>query len=1077
MQALTACLSLLLTALLPAPSAVAAVPAGFAETVLATDLRLGTGMEFAPDGRLFVLSQDGVVRIVSDGRLLPTPFLRLPGVDARGERGLLGLTFDPAFAVNGYVYLYYTVGGTSPHNRVSRVVASGDVALTSGGALVETVLMELEPLRSDSFIHNGGALAFGPDGMLHIAVGDNAAGARAQTLDNRFGKILRIARNGTVPLDNPFVGRGAEGANRAIWALGLRNPFALTFSRAGVLHINDVGQNAWEEVDVGRAGANYGWPTTEGPTTDSRFTSPLYAYAHSGTGVTGCAITGGAFYEPPVPGYPSDHVGDYFFADYCSNWIKRRDASGTVSDVVTSSAANPIAVEVGPDGDVHYLTRRPDSGSTLVRVDFTGGSAATITGQPSSTTVSVGEPAVFSVTAVGAAPLSYQWQRNGVDLPGATAATYRLASATSADSGARFRVVVRNATSTATSAAATLTVTSDRRPSAVISTPAAGATYAGGTTITFAGSGSDPEDGTLPATALTWRIDFHHADHTHPFLPPVSGVSSGSAAVPVSGHVDSNVWYRIHLQVRDSAGLVGESFRDVVPRTAGLTVTTVPAGLRVDVDGQPRTAPYTESAVVGLRRSLAAPLVQQAGGVEYEFAGWSDGGAASHDITTAATATTYTATYRARGRILTLTPAADTTARQQAPTTAGGALSSLAADTQSVTGDPATRVTSYVRFSVPALAAGESIASAALSLQVTNATGDGPELWRTADSWSESALTWAAGQPARTGTAAVGDFGSMATGRVSTSVTGVTGAGQVSLQLFADSGDGVTVASREAVAESRPQLRLLVRTASGPSAPTSVTAVRSDAARTATLRWAPPTTDGGTAITGYRVSRDGFDTAAVGPWSTTVAATARELTFTGLAPGSTYLLAVQAVTAGTTGPAGTALVTMAGRTLTLVATADTMAREQVPTTAYGSATTLLADGQEVSGVPSRVSSYLRFPVPALAAGESVAASRLVLRVTNPTTDGPVLWRTATSWSESALTWSSGQPVRTGTAAVGDFPALANGRATTQVAGVTGAGEVSLQLHAPTGDGVAFSSREVPAAADRPTLVVSVAPPP
>ena len=818
MQAFLLCLGTLLAGLVaPAAPATAAVPAGFSEVTLSSSIRLGTAMAFAPDGRLFVLGQNGVVRIVKGGQVLSTPFVTIPDVDWRGERGLGGIAFDPAFAFNGYVYVYYSRddGVVPAHNRISRFVAQGDVAAkTASGAPAETVLMDLEPLSPDSLLHNGGAMGFGPDGKLYVTVGDNGFGTRAQQLTNRFGKVLRLNPDGSIPADNPFIAQGAQGANRAIWAIGLRNPFSLTFSRSGVMHVNDVGQDAWEEVNVGRAGANYGWPTTEGPTTASGITSPLYAYGHTGTGVSGCAITGGAFYEPATPTYPSDYAGDYFFADYCSNWIKRRDASGAVSDFVTASSPNPVDVEVGPDGDLYYLTRRSDLNSSLVRVDFTPGSAVTITSQPSSLRVSVGEPAAFTVAAVGAAPLSYQWQRNGVAITGATAATYRLSTTTTADSGARFRVVVRNGTSSATSAEATLTVTTDRRPTASIAAPSVGATYAGGDVITYSGAASDPEDGTLPGSALTWRVDFHHADHTHPFLPPVTG-SGGTFTIPTGGHLDSNVFYRVHLSAVDSAGLVGTASRDVVPRTAPFTVTTSPAGLQVEVDGQPRTAPHSEAgAVVGLRRTLSARPVQTVGGREYEFVGWSDGGAATHEVTVPSAATTYTASYRLRA--LVLTPVADTMARQQAPTTGSGSVTGLWSDGQEVGGDTTSRMTSYLRFTVPALAAGESISGARLSLQVTNGTPNGPAVRRTGTSWSESGLTWNSGQPALSSTAAVGNFGSMGTGRLSTALSGITGAGDVSLQLYAEVDDGMQFTSREtSTTADRPQLVLTITTSAG----------------------------------------------------------------------------------------------------------------------------------------------------------------------------------------------------------------------------------------------------------------------
>src|SRR6202008_2308312 len=210
--------------------------------------------------------------------LLPTPFLTLT-VDSSGERGLLGIAFDPNFVSNQLGYVYYTATTPAVHNRISRFTASGDVALAGS----EVVLMDL-PNLSSATNHNAGSLHFGPDGNLYVAVGDNANGANSQSLSTRLGKMLRITSTGGIPNDNPFF-NVAPGHNRAIWALGRRNPFAFAF-QAGVgrMFINDVGQGTWEEIDDGIAGSNYGWPTCEGFCTPPNpgFRDPIFVYANAG---------------------------------------------------------------------------------------------------------------------------------------------------------------------------------------------------------------------------------------------------------------------------------------------------------------------------------------------------------------------------------------------------------------------------------------------------------------------------------------------------------------------------------------------------------------------------------------------------------------------------------------------------------------------------------------------------------------------------------------------------------------------------------------------------------------------------
>ena len=196
-------------------------------------------MQFAPDGRLFVCEQGGRLRVIKNGTLLSAPFVTVT-VSATGERGLLGVAFDPNFATNRYVYVYYTATLPAIHNRISRFTANGDVAVAGS----ETVILELDNL-SGATNHNGGALAFGPDGKLYAAVGENAAGANAQSFSNLLGKILRINKDGTIPTDNPIF-LTASGRNRAIWALGLRNPFTFAFKPGGAeMFINDVGENTW----------------------------------------------------------------------------------------------------------------------------------------------------------------------------------------------------------------------------------------------------------------------------------------------------------------------------------------------------------------------------------------------------------------------------------------------------------------------------------------------------------------------------------------------------------------------------------------------------------------------------------------------------------------------------------------------------------------------------------------------------------------------------------------------------------------------------------------------------------------
>jgi glucose/arabinose dehydrogenase len=447
----------------------ATVPAGFGDSAYATGIAGATAMAFAPDGRLFVARQAGPLRVVTRSAsgtpsLQPTPFLTVT-TDSTGERGLLGVAFDPSFMTNGRVYVYYTVvEGSIRYNRVSYFEAADadpDPSVYTPGNTArpgsEVPILRLENLGPTN--HNGGAIHFGPDGKLYVAVGENAVRDNARTLNNRLGKMLRINADGSIPEDNPFY-NVATGDNRAIWALGLRNPYTFAFQPGtGRMFINDVGEVSWEEISDGVAGANYGWPAIEGYRTNQTLPSigtyvdPLLAYDHSANG--GIAITGGAFYNPPVSNFPPEYVGKYFYSDFGRPWIRFVDPSTNRPPVNAFAAGigSPVDLQVGPDGALYYLYR--GSGGGVGRINY---AAPRIETQPASATVDQGAPATFTVGAVGVAPLAYQWRRDGAVIPGATGASYTLASTTAADSGARFSVVVTNSAGSATSADAVLTV-------------------------------------------------------------------------------------------------------------------------------------------------------------------------------------------------------------------------------------------------------------------------------------------------------------------------------------------------------------------------------------------------------------------------------------------------------------------------------------------------------------------------------------------------------------------------------------------------------------------------------------------
>jgi glucose/arabinose dehydrogenase/PKD repeat protein len=346
----------------------AAVPAGFTDEPVATLGVPTTALAFTPDGRLLITTQGGALRIYQGGALLTTPALTFPAssICTNSERGLLGVAVDPAFAETGYIYLFYTFekpGGTCV-NRVSRfVLPDGNVI----NPATELVLVDSMPSPAGN--HNAGDVHFGRDGYLYISIGDGGcdhagdsgcAGANDAARDEHVltGKILRITRDGNVPLDNPFQGPGTARCNATAettpgnqcwetFGWGLRNPFRIAFdpNAAGTrFFVNDVGQGLWEEIDEGTAGADYGWNLCEGAHNNNSDAAcsnqppghvpPVYDYRHGvaipgTTSPTNCnSITGGAFaLNGAWPGFD----GSYLFGDFVCGEIFKLTFSGSWS--------------------------------------------------------------------------------------------------------------------------------------------------------------------------------------------------------------------------------------------------------------------------------------------------------------------------------------------------------------------------------------------------------------------------------------------------------------------------------------------------------------------------------------------------------------------------------------------------------------------------------------------------------------------------------------------------------------------------------------------------------------------------
>jgi glucose/arabinose dehydrogenase len=340
-------------------------PDNYAWETVISGLDRPVDLQHAGDGsgRLFIIEKVGRIRVFQDGQLLDTPYLNITDRVGSGgnEQGLLGLAFHPNYAVNGLLFVNYT--DTSGDTVISRFRVTGDsnVADHTG----ETVLLRVsQPFRN----HNGGVLAFGPDGYLYAGLGDGGSAGdpqgNGQRLDTLLGKILRLdvdsAEPYAIPPDNPF---GNE-----IWAYGLRNPWRMSFdSQTGDFYIGDVGQNQWEEIDYLSAGTsggtNFGWNYFEGthpyegsPPQGAQLVPPVVEYNHS----QGCSVTGGYVYRGAMP----EWNGIYLYADYCSGivWGLIRSDGGWQNQVLFSGVGRITSFGQDESGEVYLIL---DSGQIL----------------------------------------------------------------------------------------------------------------------------------------------------------------------------------------------------------------------------------------------------------------------------------------------------------------------------------------------------------------------------------------------------------------------------------------------------------------------------------------------------------------------------------------------------------------------------------------------------------------------------------------------------------------------------------------------------------------------------------------
>ena len=502
------------------------------------------------------------------------------------------------------------------------------------------------------------------------------------------GDVLRVdpATGNGVP-GNPMYNSQNPSSNASrIIGYGLRNPFRFTF-RPGTseLWVGDVGWNTWEEVNrmttpTPSTAVNFGWPCYEGAGRQSSYdganlniceslytagsaTGPYYAYQHGvsvvdGDGCplnTGSVISAISFYAGGA--YPGSYNGALFFGDHSRNciWAMLPGGNGLPSAsnlraFVVDPNSHPVDLEADPaSGDLFYANF---DGGQIRRIQYLGANnppTAVATANPTS------GPAPLTVQFNGSGssdpdgdPLTYSWDLNGDGTYGdSTAVNPSFTYSTAGTYTVTLKVTDSHGASTV-SAPVTITVGAGNTPPApVIDTPSSSLTWAVGDTINFSGHATDAQDGTLPASALTWTVILRHCTtgcHDH-LVQTFSGVASGSFSAPNHDYPSSLI---IQLQARDSGGMTATTSVTLNPKTVSLTLQSNPTGLRLTESDTTAKTPFTFTAIVNAQITIIAPA-QKFRGKTYTWVSWSDGGAQSHTITAPSTATTYTATYQRGG--------------------------------------------------------------------------------------------------------------------------------------------------------------------------------------------------------------------------------------------------------------------------------------------------------------------------------------------------------------------------------------------------------------------------------------------
>ena len=694
--------SLLVVVVMARHAEAATLPPGFEDQVVASPHE-PVALASLPDGRMLVAQQAGQLVVFKNGQLLSTPALDISGrICSNIERGLVGVAVDPNFSTNRYVYLFYThnkhgacptgvpTDPANPVNRVSRFVMSGDTVDLSS----EKVLIDNVPSPGQ---HNAGDMHFGKDGYLYVSVGDGGCdyagnspgtGCGGQNDASRdthvlLGKILRVTRDGGIPSTNPYLGADSARCNVAgrtdpgkncqeTFAQGLRNPFrfAMDPDASGTRFlIGDVGGAAWEEIDEGKAGADYGWNLCEGAhdnparsgevnCTSAPYTPPVHEYSHTDSG--GCASITGQAFVPTGASWPASYEDSYLFGDYVCNKIfaltpKEGGGFAQTEFATGLGQGGPIDLAFASNGtgQALYYTTFANRGE-VHRITFSGAANQSPTASLQTTSPNYG-PVPLTVNFDGSASkdpdgdaLSYVWDFG--DASAKVTTTTPTTSYTYTQAGTyTAKLSVRDPSGAVSVPATAKVFPGNTPPEPTVDSPASTKLFRVGEQITLRGSATDPQDGQLPDSALSWEVrQWHNGNHYHPFSSGTGNDLQITAPAPedLAATGPGN-----HLQIRltatDSNGLTKTITQELQPNRVNVTFASQPSGLSLLINGTTFATPRTLVSWEGYTIGASAPSPQTLAGTSYAFSSWSDGGSQTHSVLTGASPSTHTATYQA----------------------------------------------------------------------------------------------------------------------------------------------------------------------------------------------------------------------------------------------------------------------------------------------------------------------------------------------------------------------------------------------------------------------------------------------